>query len=454
MSTANRIAPGSAASASLWSERRIYVLLFALGLSTLVKFRLVGEIFLSDILLIAFFPFAILRARNAPWRYALPIFFVGLLWLLSAMLSDIIRQSPFENYARGWAKIVFFMIAFASLLVLTKTRVDRLMAYFAGLAACGLVSVTFFPDEFQRGEPWKFGYSLPLGMLAVIFGSLPLARRRFGFLRPVGSPAVLAAMNLIFNFRSNYAVLVATAGITALTSVATAIAPRRKIVTPVLVVGLILLAGLAGWGSTAVYSNLAGSGALGDKARQKYEMQTRGDIGVLLGGRSESLVSLQAISESPFIGHGSWAVDRSYVALRVLMLRQHGILTNGTITSELIPSHSYLFGAWVESGVLGAIFWLVVSIYAVIALFCLIDIRSNATPFVAYLLIQLLWSIPFSPFGADVRFVVAGQMCAAIWALREYRKLSRAKTPPPRPQAKSATRPSSDIQLENFGPSQ
>jgi len=432
MSTAETIALGAGAKASPWAERRVYIVLFVLGLSTLFKFRLVGQIFLTDILLIAFFPFAIMRSKDTHWRYSLPIFFVGLLWFLSAMVSDIVRQSPFENYARGWAKIVFFMIALASLLSLTKTRIDRLMAFFAGLGACGLLSATFFPDEFQRGEPWKFGYSLPLGMLTVIVASLPLVRRRFGFVRPAGLPAIMAALNLIFNFRSHYVMLVATAGITAVTSIATAIAPRRKVVTPFLVAGLIMLAGVGAWGSTALYSNLAGSGALGDKAKQKYEMQTKGNVGVLLGGRSESLVSVQAIAESPFIGHGSWAVDRSYVAMRILMLRQRGIVTNGPITEELIPSHSYMFGAWVESGVLGGLFWLVVSVYAVVALFCAIDVRSKATPFAAYLLIQLLWSIPFSPFGSDVRFVVAGQICGAIWALREYRKLSLAKASPPK----------------------
>lgn len=408
----------------------MYVVLFGLGLSALVKFRLVGEIFLTDVLLIAFFPFAILRTKDTPWRYALPIFFFGMLWLLSAMFSDIVRQSPFENYARGWAKIVFFMIAFASLLALTKTRIDRLMAFFAGLACCGLLSATFFPDEFQRGEPWKFGYSPPLGLLTVVVASVPLVRRRFGFVRPVGLPAIMAVLNLAFNFRSHYVTLVATAGITAVTSIGAAISPRRRVVTPVLIVGMIALAAVAAWGSTAVYSNLAGSGTLGEKAKLKYDMQTGGDIGVLQGGRSESLVSFKAIAESPFIGHGSWAVDRSYVAMRVLMLRQRGILTSGPMTSELIPTHSYIFGAWVESGVLGGLFWLIVSIYAVVALFCAIDVRSKATPFVAYLLIQLLWSIPFSPFGADVRFVVAGQMCAAIWSLREYRKVLKTGVVP------------------------
>ncbi len=63
-----------------------------------------------------------------------------------------------------------------------------------------------------------------------------------------------------------------------------------------------------------VYDLAAGRGLLGPDAQVRYYTQA-GSLGVLLGGRHESLVSTQAILHSPILGHGSWARDPKYVEL-------------------------------------------------------------------------------------------------------------------------------------------
>ena len=49
-----------------------------------------------------------------------------------------------------------------------------------------------------------------------------------------------------------------------------------------------------------------------------------GEYGLLLGGRSEFLVSSLAVLESPVIGHGSWAKDCRYASLYVELKREAG----------------------------------------------------------------------------------------------------------------------------------
>ena len=45
----------------------------------------------------------------------------------------------------------------------------------------------------------------------------------------------------------------------------------------------------------------------------KYEQESAGYYGVLLGGRPELLAELPAVYDSPILGHGSWAREPLYI---------------------------------------------------------------------------------------------------------------------------------------------
>ena len=170
--------------------------------------------------------------------------------------------------------------------------------------------------------------------------------------------------------------------------------------------------------ASVIYSGLASSGFLGAEARDKYQVQSQNDLGLLFGGRNEMLTSIKAVEDSPIIGHGSWAQDRSYVMYEVMSLRSHGMPSNSSdFVSDLIPSHSYLMGAWVEGGLAGAVFWSYCLILCIYALFSLLVVDSAVVPFVAFSLVDFVWNILFSPFGAEVRFLVAGQIGILFWVL-------------------------------------
>jgi len=87
-------------------------------------------------------------------------------------------------------------------------------------------------------------------------------------------------------------------------------------------------------------------------------MQAHGEYGLIVGGRSEILVSAQAIMDSPILGHGSWAKNEEYAAMLNYLRESMGYVAQGKHESGLIPTHSHIFGAWVEAGILGAVFWL------------------------------------------------------------------------------------------------
>jgi O-antigen ligase len=171
-----------------------------------------------------------------------------------------------------------------------------------------------------------------------------------------------------------------------------------------------------------MYDYAAGSGLLGESAQGNYEMQASGKYGLLVGGRSEILVSGRAIFDSPFLGHGSWAKDDKYSSLLMELRRQAGYIGGAGDEEDLIPTHSHLFGSWVEAGLSGAIFWAWVLGLPVLFLFrphreveCLAPISA----FVAFLLI---WDILFSPYGAGLRIMTPYYVVFMMTCLGGYRR--------------------------------
>jgi O-antigen ligase len=73
----------------------------------------------------------------------------------------------------------------------------------------------------------------------------------------------------------------------------------------------------------------------------------------------------------------------------------------------VIPSHSYFFGAWVDAGILGALFWAVV--FAKIPPFLVryISVVDPASPVVVYFVVVFVWDIFFSPFNHQARITAA-----------------------------------------------
>ena len=178
-----------------------------------------------------------------------------------------------------------------------------------------------------------------------------------------------------------------------------------------------------------VYSTAATQGWLGDAARKKYEMQTKGDkslMGLLLGGRMDSFCGLIACVDKPIIGFGPWAVDRDGYAEEFLikygkaedveaMMRSQ---INGNVGGEyLIPCHAYITEFWLWYGIFGLLFWL----YILFVLFRYLKEDCWAVPqwfgWLACAIPGYCWGIFFSPLSnrfSPLLFVVACLMARSV----------------------------------------
>jgi hypothetical protein len=419
--------PPTAASAGLdpW-----LVVAFVWPLARIFDFQLIGTLYAQDaisallLVLTMFRPGAIDQFRQVRW-----VFYLGGLWLLGQIFTDLYRNSAFEDYARGWSKIALFLATFAAMWLFLPIRRAYIVAYAAGMAITAYATV---PDADTilgaEGVRWRFGLSDALMLsISVLFAGLIPGTQRLVRFAPIAL-ALGAAYLLAVEARSNFGFAIAAAGLCQIFAVLKRY-PRLAATIKPSTFAVFLVMGLgASQGPILLYSYLADSGTLGTDAQTKYRTQeVRGGGNIILGGRSEIYVSVVAIKDSPLLGHGSWARDTYYT-----MLLRHRLIQAGErwqsfqrAFGETIPSHSYLFGSWVDGGIMGGIFWIYVFGVAVISIYSSLLLKDNIRIVYAYLVFSLMWGILFSPFGSPLRFPVAFQMTVAFFIIGQARLRNR-----------------------------
>lgn len=402
----------------------INIFLFFIGISRVVDFDVGGRLFIADLVFTASFFLLIGKVlkylRNGP---VLLIVSLAALWLLNQIITDVYLGTPFEDWSRGWAKIVFFVLDFLGLLVLTELKFPRISAFMLGTAFSFLIEPNFFPKPyyFDFENAWKFAYGPALTTLAALLGTSIFVRRLFGAMSEWLPLALLGIANLAMDFRSFFGIAMAAV---AFRLVKGAIDMLRVRITPALFVVLLGVGLVFSNGMIGLYSIAADNGWLGPDARDKYLAQTSGSVSLLATGRSEWLISTRAIEDSPIIGHGSWVKDAEYISLYMNLLESRGIeLIGDYYESLLIPTHSHLFGAWVEAGIMGAAFWFAMLGIAFKALYVTLKSKSekNHATFLALILFWFIWDVMFSPFGAEQRMMKAVEICIALMMLERPR---------------------------------
>ncbi len=398
----------------------------------------------SDILLIVVFVYLGVRgkikfkASQARWLMVLCS-----LWLVSQVVTDVVRHSAFVDLARGWSNIGLTLVNFAVFFSVLYQKPRRLAIYGWGLVIGSLLHFWITPDKIMKDYPWKFGYAGPLSLAVFLFASRKECRGPW----PVILATAIGLINIVMGSRSTGGFCLAAVLYLSVTH----LLRNRAVLGGKLKAGAIaamaaaLLIGAVGmlW----AYSHAAKAGMLGEQAQGKYELQASGKYGFLLGGRVETLAELPAIYASPILGHGSWARDPMYAMLEMRGLKMLGYKDATDYDLDLlkegyIPNHSYILGAWVNAGILGAAFWLWVFVLTARALLRVYPSSVPMLPFAALVGFETLWDLWFSPYNGESRiftpFYVVLLMTCMSMALRAPADASTAEVRKPRSGSRAA----------------
>lgn len=396
----------------LWSA-----MVVLLGVASAFDVQLVGRLYYTEVFLLLALPFLLVRQQPHPGteKFHKAVLIFGVLWLWGQGLTDVIRATPFEDWSRGIAKITFLLLNYIALRRLLNT--DKKVLLFTTGAAIGL-AISVQRLEFDAETTWKFGLGAMYAILLMIAcGLKPF--RKFGLL-PVILLVGVAGLSAMNGSRSLVGTVMIAAGILLLGRILRSVGSysiRAR------AIGFLLI-GVFGFGTYSVMGYLSSEGILGQEVQKKYRDQIkRGGGNLLLGGRSESRISLIAIRDSPIIGHGSWAKNIEYRRMYEAMLARAEGKPLVLSDNRLIPGHSYFFSGWVEAGILGAVWWAFVLFIVLYSIGRLLTWTFPLGPLATLVAAQNLWDIPFSPFGANVRISVAFALVLLPMAASEATRL-------------------------------
>jgi hypothetical protein len=404
-----------------WSSRWHFFTeagLFLVGAAGSYNVNMIGSIPACEILLFPVLPFLLLaRGKRAFDRQYLPFYLATGAWVLGTIIADTYNEIGGYNWIKGLARVGFFILDFLALAIWIDGKNRRMVIFALSISVILAGSAWDYRGAFN--VQWKFGLAQSVGIVALLICSYFYEQRRYG--RCVVIFLVLAGLSLVYGFRSQLAVLFVSGALIFPLPVRTrrGSPPGEQNLFKVFV--LLILAGGAAYAANSVIQYAAKRGFFDESTQAKFEQQAKGDYGVLFGGRPETLVAIQAIRDSPIIGHGSFAYGYKYVELKQDIMYKHGYSDTDDAEESVyptIPTHSHLTLAWVEGGIFGGICWIYILILTLRALVRLVALRPPLAPLYSYLLIGFVWDILYSPFGSMNRILSAFYILVSYSLLR------------------------------------
>lgn len=384
------------------------LLAFLIPASSAITISLGGQLPIGEIVILGILPAALILRhqrifqRRYKWAYIL----MGL-WLFSEVISDFyVGTSPVDR-AKGMARIIFFGIDLAVASSLIGTNLRRIKLFALGLAAMNVLDGIRSP-EFGPSVQWKMYLFVTAAVLLLLYSSRQFTR---GHNRSTWiSIALLGSLSIYFAARS--------AALFSLVAAAPLLAgsipafrnrsgdPRQRAMKLIL---LAVMAGGAAWLTHEAIQFARQIGIYNAAESAKFQSQDSGKLGVLFGGRPEGPVAVQAIMDSPIIGHGSYASDPKYTVMMQDYQYKMGYTQNDKIVDTdsegdpLIPAHSHLTMAWIDGGVLGSFLWFYLLWVCGRSIVRLTDIFHPLAPLYCLFFVMMFWDILFSPFGETRR---------------------------------------------------
>lgn len=377
-----------------------------LGTTTTVFVQLVGKLPIVEALLLGIGPIAIVRNLVAFRGRTIRFFAVaGCLWLCFQALSDLYNGVSPLNTARGLAGIFMTVLGVLTFYALFAESDKRFWWYLVGTVPSAIYSVLSGGSSSDNDlavlnenvEMWDIAVAPIATPILLLIGAY-YARR---------SPAMVSVVLGIYGLLAVSQQSRSHGLAFLLTGVLYFLASRRMgfrldlgkiavMAAPVVVVGFVS------------YVNLGLKGELGPTTAIQLRSleQPYNPIYVVFSGRVGFLVALDAISDSPLLGHGSWAFKPEYMKL----LAKYSAALKGEPRSPsfaaerggMIPAHSVILGAWVFGGIVGGLLWLWVGLLLCVRMLprALKVKQGPQTFYVINFCLTSLWVLLFSPVPA------------------------------------------------------
>lgn len=409
------------------------VLVFIIGLFSANQLRIVGEIPLSCILCLPFvfkiWDRHIFKIKEIKYLYILLF-----LWLIGILFSNIVNYADSKSIIKELSNVILLVYFIPIAYWMFKQNTTYYVWFILGAGISGIISIYFLPsydilynvertgsleDTLELIKAWYYKpFFIALASLVYFMGY------RWISILCIESIGIWSLFN---NSRNSFLLLTLVAiSLIIIGHVKESLIFERwksfkkksYILFILLIIGAILV--------TNAYEYLAVNEYLGERARSKYLTQKNSSILGLASGRGDFFWATYAITFKPFFGYGSSAIDDIGVGKKFQNLTVEPTLRDNFVFNK-IPTHSYLMGSWVKSGILGVLFWFYILFLTMKLL------RENffkRPKFIACILLMstnFIWEILFSPYTNSRCIMTAAFIVFCILSLREKKVILTLK---------------------------
>ena len=405
------------------------IMCFLAPVSIVFQIDIGSQVFAAEIIIPCLASIIVLSKKKIHFSHDIRLMIkFALAYFAAQIISDLWNQSDFDQYSRGWARIILFLANIVAIYIIIGNRRSHLVLFCLGFAL-GRFWITYTGFE-GDGIPWKIGLAKPVALaLIVICIVTPIFRGRHAYLAALILLA-LGVFDIVMDFRSHGAVLIVVAVILMSSAFLRQQTSNRGAAGLKPFLGLSITSLIAMFAAYQIYVYAADAGWLSENANRKFETQVRqADVPLIVAGRSELLVYFEAIFGSIIVGHGSWPRDQYYAEQLATARVEKGLSKSPVASADnSIPIHSHIFGSWIEAGILGGLFWFNIIILIVKSLIKSGAGISSMRPLYLYGAALLLWDIFFSPFSGFRRLETAFLIVVVLRSLLQRQKSVRART--------------------------
>lgn len=331
--------------------------------------------------------------------------FVDLFCLISLShqwFTDTINNVVGFETIKSIAQVLVLWALLRIAVIFLQPDVMRFIYYVVGLLISVIVQFLLSPTVYMSAEPWKFA----LGPVFTSMVFILATRARSKTLIFLGA-TVLIILDLLLGARSLALFTIFALILTSIKIHRNTKSFPKYILAAISIIALLFM-------TERAYFALSTNGTFGIKQQSKaLDQYAAGPI--LFTARSEIPFELAAIMLNPIIGIGS-SPQLTYELLNETQLinSKLGIetrLTNSykqAVSTGKFPEHSIIFTAWIESGLIVFILWVIILLWVIKRSS---ESISNPSPplgyYAMFMGISTLWAILFSPLGAGSRMDLA-----------------------------------------------
>lgn len=373
----------------------LYLFLFELGFG--IQLQIIGQISVSELFLLAYIPLYVLPGIN--WKKEKELLTITKAYVLLLgfqVLSECIVGNILANALKGLAITVVSYFHFVYLTVML-TKQQSLIAVLILAKICNsLIFGTEIEEQSledvmqgQAAAYLKF-HVAPIAILTCLYMSLLFRNKDFS-----RQLSLLGIVLVGLGARSSGALAFGAGLLAYVMGHPDLLQHKKKFRT----VCILSIAGCYALYAYYVHEVLSGEITSGNSWQLFLCPHPYNPIELLLVGRSEMWVGLQAFMDSFWFGHGAWPYDTDG-RYELMLLELHGLSgPNIRLSSDfVIPSHS----VWIGSGMMNGIFAFATMGYIVYFFLkrgwtAIMHSEKTYQLVLSYFMLDLFWTAFFSP---------------------------------------------------------